>query len=60
MKSKKIILLDVDGVLAEHGKPIPFEVSEVLKEISKRSKIVFASGKPAPYLEGLARRYWSV
>ena len=55
MKSKKIILLDVDGVLAEHGKPIPFEVSEILKEISKRSKIVFASGKTAPYLEGLAR-----
>lgn len=55
MVYKRIVVLDVDGVLAAHGQPISREVAVLLKKISKISTLAFASGKPAPYLEGLAR-----
>jgi HAD superfamily hydrolase (TIGR01484 family) len=51
----ELLILDVDGVLARYDEPVSPEVSEILNKISKRVKVVFASGKSAPYLEGLAR-----
>ena len=55
MKAKHVVILDVDGVLAKHGQPVSSEVSRLVREISQRSLIVLASGKPASYLEGLSR-----
>jgi HAD superfamily hydrolase (TIGR01484 family) len=55
MTDKGIVVLDVDGVLAPHGHPVSEEVARLLKKISNSSTMAFASGKPSPYLEGLAR-----
>lgn len=55
MKAKHVVILDVDGVLAKHGQPVSSEVSGLVREISQRSLIALASGKPASYLEGLSR-----
>jgi hydroxymethylpyrimidine pyrophosphatase-like HAD family hydrolase len=55
MKYGRMVVLDVDGVLAKHAEPISDEVRNLVKAISKYSEIAIASGKPAPYLEGLNR-----
>ena len=55
MKAKHVVILDVDGVLAEHGQPVSSEISGLVRGISQRSLIALASGKPASYLEGLSR-----
>ena len=47
--------MDVDGVLSEHGEPIPDNIIFLLRQLSKKIKIVLASGKSVSYLEGLAR-----
>lgn len=54
-KMKKFLFIDVDGVVAKHREPISPEISMRLREISEKAKVVFASGKPASYLTGLAR-----
>ena len=51
----KTVVFDIDGVLAEHNKSVASEVSSRLRIIAQHARLVFASGKPAPYLEGLAR-----
>lgn len=55
VKAKHVVILDVDGVLAKHDQPVSSEVSGLVREISQRSLIALASGKPAFYLEGLSR-----
>jgi HAD superfamily hydrolase (TIGR01484 family) len=55
MKTKHVVILDVDGVLAKHGQPVSSEVSGLVRKISQRSLIALASGKPASHLEGLSR-----
>ena len=55
MNYARIAVLDVDGVLAPHGEPISKRTRDLLRQIHNYSKIALASGKPAPYLEGLAR-----
>ena len=50
-----LMICDVDGVLALPGRPIERETAELLQKIAVRAKIALASGKPAAYLEGLAR-----
>jgi HAD superfamily hydrolase (TIGR01484 family) len=51
----RLVVLDVDGVLAQHSEPIGDEIRGLLTQISRYSEIALASGKPAPYLDGLAR-----
>lgn len=51
----KVVVLDIDGVLAPCNEPISDEVSRILRAISEKTQIVFASGKTTQYLEGLAR-----
>ena len=50
-----LVILDVDGVLAPAGAPVPGEVAGLVRDIAARCRVALASGKPAPYLEGLAR-----
>ncbi|MGB9847129.1 MAG: HAD family hydrolase [Desulfotomaculales bacterium] len=50
-----LVILDVDGVLAPPGLPVPGDVAGLVREVAARCRVAFASGKPAPYLEGLAR-----
>lgn len=52
----RAIILDVDGVIAEVGKPVRRETAEKLVGIEKRGlRIILASGKNVSYLLGLAR-----
>ena len=54
--SKKTLIFDVDGTLAPHGMPMAQTVAAALCVLERRGHTVgFASGKPAAYLEGLAR-----
>ena len=56
VNDKKLLVFDVDGTLAPHGKPISRKAAEALCELERRGHIIaFASGKSAEYLEGLAR-----
>ncbi|MGE5397185.1 MAG: HAD family hydrolase [Chitinophagales bacterium] len=49
------VVFDIDGVLADHSEPVAPAVAEKLVRIAAYARLIFASGKPAPYLEGLAR-----
>lgn len=52
----KLIVLDVDGTIAGHGKPVKREIAENLQNLEDRGiTITLASGKNTSYLSGLAR-----
>ena len=52
----ELIIFDVDGVIAEVGKPVERTTAELLVNLEKKGlRIAFASGKNISYLLGLAR-----
>jgi HAD superfamily hydrolase (TIGR01484 family) len=53
MSYDRLVVLDVDGVLTEFGKPIANDTINLLREISKYAEISFASGKPRKYLKDI-------
>ncbi len=55
-RNKKLLVFDVDGTIAPHGRPLERAVAEALCALEKCGHIIgFASGKDAEYLDGLAR-----
>lgn len=52
----KLIVIDVDGTIAEPNKPVELEVAIKLQDLERKGlRLVFASGKSSWYLSGLAR-----
>lgn len=52
----KLIVFDLDGTIAAHGKPVETEVAARLKKLEDFGlKLAIASGKNAQYLSGFAR-----
>jgi|GEM_PF-1123066 len=52
----RAMVFDIDGTLAPLGQPVKREISRGLCTLEQRGyRIGFASGKPCPYIEGLAR-----
>ena len=58
-KKLRLVVFDVDGTLAEHGKPLERKVVEKIRFLEEKKdtniKICLASGKNISYLLGLAR-----
>jgi hydroxymethylpyrimidine pyrophosphatase-like HAD family hydrolase len=53
----RMVIFDLDGTLAEAGKPVPSSAVSALRTLEKRGvQVALCSGKPTYYLCGLARQ----